>query len=80
MSVHTMKFVLVNNMAPRKPSRLRGVFATAGTGLLARSFHLEALLRDRVLPPMDSGEWIRRIGRSNHELIRTRYRLAEADG
>jgi hypothetical protein len=29
---------------------LRDVFATAGTELLARSFHLKALLRDRVLP------------------------------
>ena len=42
---------------------LRDVFATAGTGLLARSFHLKALLRDRVLPPMDGGEWICRIDR-----------------
>ncbi len=56
---------------------LRGVFATAGTGLLARSSHLKTLLRDRVLPPMGAGEWIHRIGRSN-ERIRTRCRLAEA--
>ena len=57
---------------------LRGVFAAAGTGLLARSFHLKALLRDRVLPPMDGGEWICRIDRSSGP-IRARYRLAEAD-
>ena len=61
-----------------QPLCLRGVFATAGAGLLARSFHLETLLRGRVLPPMDSGGSIRRIGRSN-EPIRIRYRLAEAD-
>jgi hypothetical protein len=58
--------------------RLRGVLATAGTELFTRSFHLKALLRDRVLPPMDVGEWIFRIDRSN-DFIRIRYRLAEAD-
>jgi hypothetical protein len=57
---------------------LRGVLATAGTELFTRSFHLKALLRDRVLPPTDVGEWIFRIDRSN-DFIRIRYRLAEAD-
>ena len=54
--------------------RLYGVFATAGTGLLARSFHFKALLRDRVLPPMDGGECICRIDRTSDSI-----RLAEAD-
>src|ERR1700691_1322127 len=48
-----------------QPLGLRGVFATAGTGLLARSFHIETLLRGPVLPPMECGEWIGRIGRHN---------------
>jgi len=55
--------------------RLCGVRAAAGTGLLARSFHIETLLRGRVLPP---GEWIRRIGRHS-EPVRIGYRLAKAD-
>ena len=58
---------------------LRGVFATAGTGLFARPFHLETLLRDGVLPPIDGGERIHRIGHANGP-IRVRYHLAEADG
>ncbi len=77
MSVHKMKLVLVNDMAAQALC-LYGGFATAGTGLLARSFHLKALLRDRVLPPMDGGEWICRIDRSC-DSIRSRCRLAEAD-
>jgi hypothetical protein len=72
-----MKFVLLNNMAPRNPS-VCVACATAGTGLLARSFHLQALLRDGVLPPMDGGEWICRIEGAS-DSIRTRCRLAEAD-
>jgi hypothetical protein len=35
MPVHKMKFVLVNNMAPRQALYLHGMFATAGTELLA---------------------------------------------
>jgi hypothetical protein len=54
------------------------MFATAGVELLARSFYLKALLRRRVLPPMDGCESICRINRPN-EPIRIRYRLAEAD-
>jgi hypothetical protein len=55
--------------------RLRGVRAASGTGLLARSFHIETLLRGRVLPP---GEWIRRIG-CHSEPVRPSHRLAKAD-
>jgi hypothetical protein len=62
-----------------QPLYLRGVFATAGMGLLTRSFHLKTLLRDRVLSPVGSSKWIDRIDRHN-EPIRTRNRLAEADG
>ncbi len=58
-----------------KHLRLRGVRAAAGTGLLGRSFHIETLLRGRVLPP---GERIRRIGRHG-EPVRPGHRLAEAD-
>jgi hypothetical protein len=61
-----------------QPLCLRRVLATAATGLLTRSFHIKALLRDRVLPPMDGDEWICRIDRSG-DSIRTRCRLAEAD-
>jgi hypothetical protein len=64
MPVHKLKFVAVNDMAAQALC-LHRVFATAATGLLARSFHLKALLRDRVLPAMDGGEWIRRIDRSS---------------
>ena len=84
MPVHKMKFVVANNMAPRRPSVctapaicLHGVFAAAATGLLARSFQRQALLRDPVLPPMDGGE-LCRIDRSS-ESVRTRRRLAETD-
>jgi hypothetical protein len=59
-----------------QPLRLRGVFATAGSGLLARTFHLEALLRDRVLPAIGGGKRICRVDRSG-DCIRTRCRLAE---
>jgi hypothetical protein len=58
--------------------RLRGVFSTAETRLLARSFHLETLLWRSVLPPMDGGDRIHRFGRAN-ERIRVRSRLAEAN-
>ena len=34
-----------------QPCGLRGVFATAGTELLTRSFYVGTLLRSRVLPP-----------------------------
>jgi hypothetical protein len=51
---------------------------SVGTELLARSYYLEMLLRDRVLPPLDNGEQIRGIRRHNGP-ARIRYRLAEAD-
>ena len=78
MPVHKIKFVLVNNMAPRNPSVCAECLRPLERGYFTRSFHLKALLRDRVLPPMDGGKWIRRIGRPN-ESIRARSCLAEAD-
>lgn len=73
MPVRKMKFVLVNNMAPRNPLSAR----SARDRWNGATCTVLTLLRDRVLPQMDAGEWIRRIGRSN-EPTRTRYRLAEA--
>jgi hypothetical protein len=77
MPVRKMKFVLVNNMAPRNPS-----VRAECSRLLERSY-LHDLSTSRrycgieCYPQWMLGEWIRRIGRSN-EPSRTRYRLAEA--
>jgi hypothetical protein len=78
MSVHRMQFVLVNNMAPRNPSVCAACSRPLDRGYLHRSFHLEALLRDRVLPAIGGGKRICRVDRSG-DCIRTRCRLAEAD-
>jgi hypothetical protein len=54
MPAHKMKFVVVKQQGAARRLRLRGVRAAAGTGLRARSFHIETRLWCRVLPP---GEW-----------------------
>ena len=78
MPVHKMKFVVVNDVAPRNPSVCAECSRPLERGYLHDLSTSKRYLRDRVLPPMDAGEWIRRIGRSN-ELIRARSCLAEAD-
>src|SRR5260370_37204382 len=65
MSAQKLRFVLVNDMAPRRPSVCTGCSRPLERGYLHDLFRLKALLRDRVLPRMDGGEWIRRIVRSS---------------
>jgi hypothetical protein len=78
MSVHKMKFVLVNDMAPRSTPVCTACSRPLEQGYLHDLSTSRRYCGIRVLPPMDGGGWVRRIGRSN-EPICTRHRLAAAD-
>ena len=78
MSVHTMKFVLVNDMAPRRPSACTECSRPLERGYLHELSTSKRYCGIECYPPMDGCEWLCRIDRSNGS-IRTRYRLAEAD-
>ena len=50
MSVHRMRFVLVNDMAPRNPSACAACSRPLERGYLRDLSTSKTLLRDRVLP------------------------------
>jgi hypothetical protein len=74
-----MKFVLVNDMAPRRPSVCTECSRPLERGYVHDLSTSKSYCGIECYRPMDGGEWIRRIDRSS-DSIRTRCRLAEADG
>ena len=77
MSVHNMRFVLVNDMAPRVTS----VCAACSRSLnraICMTVPPRAAIAGSSATPNGGDEWIHLVVRFS-EPIRTRHRLAEAD-
>jgi hypothetical protein len=73
-----MKFVLVNDMAPRRTAVCTACSRPLEQGYLHDLSTSKRYCGIECYPQMDGGERICRIDRSS-ESIRTRYHLAEAD-